>query len=55
MRVTFMAYTSVNNTDLIDTAKFEHDLIDDIISQMQKVVDIWGGLIQAFEGSINPF
>ncbi len=43
----FVTYTFVDDIDLVKTAKNNRETLDHIMFQMQKIVDLWVGLICA--------
>ncbi len=48
----FVVYTFVDDTYLIKTAKFLSDMIEDVVENMQRALDTWGGLICATKGAL---
>ncbi len=43
--LTFVTYACVDDTDLIEMAKYPTDSLEDVMSNMQKAMNTWGGMI----------
>ena len=50
--VRFVGYSFVDDTNLVQTAKTEHDTITSVVDLMQAAVDTWEGGIRATGGAI---
>ncbi len=45
-------YIFMDDTNLIEMAKFPTNNIKNVISNMQRALDVWGGLIRATGGTL---
>ena len=52
--VTFVGYAYVDDTDQVETGKYEGKDIATIVQRMQKAVDCWETGIRAKGGAIRP-
>ncbi len=51
-QVVFVVYTFVSYTDLIEMAKFSSNEIEDVVENMKRALDSWGGMIRATGGAL---
>ena len=47
-----MGYAFVDNTNLVQTVRSQDETINDVMSKMQKSMDMWEGLIKATGGAL---
>ncbi len=52
--LSFVAYAFVDDTDLIKMAKYSMDTLEDVMANMQRAMDTWGGMIWATGGALVP-
>ena len=52
--ITFVGYAYVDDTDQVETAKYDGEHMNQIVKRMQKVVDCWETGIRATGSVIRP-